>query len=265
VVEVDVLLEAQNLVRSFGGVTAVDSVSFGVAEGELRGLIGPNGAGKSTLFHLISGHLYPDKGSLFFHGRRIERKPPAMRAKMGISITFQAVHLFNGMTVLENAMVGGHAWTKHEWIEASFRLPRHRREERHIKEKAVWALERVGLDRFMDLPAESLPLGRQRALQIARAICSMPKLLLLDEPAAGLRGDERRELLGLLERLHEEGLTMILVEHDVGFVTHVAEKITVLDRGHVIAEGTPEEIRHDPLVISAYLGTATSDEAVGIR
>ncbi|MHB8263821.1 MAG: ABC transporter ATP-binding protein [Acidimicrobiales bacterium] len=258
------LLEVQELVRSFGGVTAVDSVSFGIAEGELRGLIGPNGAGKSTLFHLISGHLYPDSGNIVFRGDRIDRKPPAARARLGISITFQIVHLFNGMTVLENAMVGGHAWTMHEWIEASFRLPRHRREERSIKEQAVWALERVGLDRFRDLPAESLPLGQQRALQIARAICSRPKLLLLDEPATGLRANERQDLLALLRKLHEEGLTMILVEHDVGFVTHAAERITVLDRGRVIADGTSEEIQRDPLVISAYLGTATSDEPAGI-
>ncbi|MCL4434034.1 MAG: ABC transporter ATP-binding protein [Actinobacteria bacterium] len=259
------LLEVQELVRRFGGVSAVDSVSFGVAEGELRGLIGPNGAGKSTLFHLISGHLHPDSGTLSFRGKRIERKPPAARARLGIAITFQTVHLFNGMTVLENTMVGGHAWTMHEWIEASFRLPRHHREERLIKEQAAWALERVGLDRFMHQPAESLPLGRQRSLQIARAICSKPELLLLDEPATGLRAEERRDLFALLGKLHTEGLTMILVEHDVGFVTSIAERITVLDRGHVIAEGTPEEIQYDPLVITAYLGTATSDESAGIR
>ncbi|NNN19979.1 MAG: ABC transporter ATP-binding protein [Acidimicrobiaceae bacterium] len=255
-------MEARDLTRSFGGVLAVNSVSFSVGEGELRGLIGPNGAGKSTLFHLISGHFYPDKGSLSFYGGHIEHKSPAARAKMGISITFQAVHLFSGMTVLENVMVGAHTWTKHEWIEASFRLPRCRREERSIREKAMWALEMVGLDGYKDYLAETLPLGRQRALQIARALCGMPKLLLLDEPASGLRGDERRELLSLLEKLHENALTMILIEHDVDFVTQVAERITVLDQGQVIAEGTPDEIRNDPLVISAYLGTAISHEVI---
>ncbi|TAN20482.1 MAG: ABC transporter ATP-binding protein [Actinomycetota bacterium] len=258
--EVGEFLEARDLTRSFGGVHAVNSVSFSIAEGELHGLIGPNGAGKSTLFHLISGHFYPDRGSLVFDGHRVENKSPAARAKLGISITFQAVHLFDGMTVLENVMVGGHTWTKHEWIEASFRLPRCRREEQNIMEKAMWALTMVGLEQYKDHLAESLPLGRQRALQIARALCGMPKLLLLDEPASGLRGDERRELLSLLEKMHENALTMILIEHDVDFVTKVAERISVLDQGQVIAEGTPDEIRDDPAVISAYLGTAISHE-----
>ena len=253
-------LVARDLTLSFGGVQAVNSVSFSIAKGELRGLIGPNGAGKSTLFHLISGHFYPDRGSLVFEGNRIENKSPAARAKMGISITFQAVHLFSGMTVLENVMVGGHSWTKHEWLEASLRLPRCRNEERGIRDKAIWALTMVGLERYANQLAESLPLGRQRALQIARALCSMPKLLLLDEPASGLRGDERRELLSLLEKLHENALTMILIEHDVDFVTKVAPRISVLDQGQVIADGTPDEIRENPAVISAYLGTAISHE-----
>ncbi|MDA8081262.1 MAG: ABC transporter ATP-binding protein [Actinomycetota bacterium] len=260
VANVGEFLEARDLTRSFGGVQAVNSVSFSVAKGELRGLIGPNGAGKSTLFHLISGHYYPDRGSLVFDGHRIENMSPAARAKLGISITFQAVHLFDGMTVLENVMVGGHSWTKHEWLEASFRLPRCRREEQGIREKAMWALAMVGIERYKYHLAKSLPLGMQRALQIARALCSMPKLLLLDEPASGLRGDERRELLSLMEKLHENALTMILIEHDVDFVTKIASRISVLDQGQVIAEGTPDEIREDPMVISAYLGTAISHE-----
>jgi branched-chain amino acid transport system ATP-binding protein len=249
-----VLLDARNLTRRFGGVVAVDHVGLSVDEGELVGVIGPNGAGKSTLFHLITGLLRPDEGAVEFRGRDIGPLSADQRAKLGMAIAFQAVRLFRGMTVLENVMVGGHAWTSHGFVQAFLRLPEHRREEREILVSAREALERVGLSQAADTLAESLPVGQQRAVQIARALCARPKLLLLDEPASGLRSAERGRLALLLESLRSEGLSMLLVEHDVAFVTRLAGRVTVMDRGRVIALGTPDEVRRDPGVIGAYLG-----------
>ncbi|MDA8072705.1 MAG: ABC transporter ATP-binding protein [Actinomycetota bacterium] len=259
------MLQIDQLMRSFGKVRAVDGISMSVPPGELRALIGPNGAGKSTLFSLVTGHLQPEQGTIAFDGRRIERMRPAARARLGIAITFQSVHLFQGMTSLENVMVGAHSWTRHEFVEAAFRLPRHFREESRIRERARAALAEAGLERWAATRAESLPLGKQRALQIARALCGNPRLLLLDEPAAGLRGEERRELGALLADLHAQGLTMLLVEHDIGFVCDVADRVTVLDMGRVIAEGTPEQVREDEAVVAAYLGSVTADDAPGSR
>jgi len=248
------VLEAADLTRRFGGVVAVDGVSLRVGEGELDGVIGPNGAGKSTLFHLVAGHLRPNAGRVRFAGRDITDVAPDRRARLGIAIAFQAVRLFRGMTVLENVMVGAHASTRHGFWEAFLRLPRHRREERMILERAERALDRVGLAGAAGRPAESLPIGQQRAVQVARALCGEPRLLLLDEPASGLRAAERQRLAGLLRDLRAEGLSMLLIEHDVAFVTQLAGRITVMDRGRVIAEGPPERIREDPVVIAAYLG-----------
>ncbi len=256
------VLELERLVKSFGGVRAVDGVSLSVPQGELRALIGPNGAGKSTLFSLVTGHLRPEQGTISFESRQIEQLRPAVRARLGIAITFQTVRLFRGMTALENVMVGAHSWTQHEFVEAALRLPRHFREEPKIRERARAVIARAGLEHWADSPAESLPLGQQRSVQIARALCSNPKLLLLDEPAAGLRGEERRELSELLSRLREEKLTMLLVEHDISFVSAVADRVTVLDLGHVIAEGTPAEVRGNEAVIDAYLGSVAGDGAV---
>jgi branched-chain amino acid transport system ATP-binding protein len=249
-----VLLEAHGLTRRFGGVVAVDDVSLSVGEGELVGVIGPNGAGKSTLFHLIAGHLRPDGGSVVFGGEDLENLPPDRRARRGMAIAFQAVRLFRGMTVLENVMVGAHAWTHHGFVSAFLRLPTHRREESAIYAAALAALQRAGLEAESNRLAESLPIGQQRAVQVARALCGKPRLLLLDEPASGLRAAERERLAHLLETLRSEGLSMLLVEHDVAFVAQLAGRITVMDRGRVIAEGSPAEIRRDPAVVGAYLG-----------
>jgi branched-chain amino acid transport system ATP-binding protein len=248
------VLETRELTRRFGGVVAVDRVSLRVADGELSGVIGPNGAGKSTLFHLVTGHLRPDAGRVLLGGRDITGLAPDRRARLGISIAFQSVRLFRGMTVLENVMVGAHASTGHGFSEAFLRLPRHRREERLIVERAERALARTGLEAEASQPAESLPIGRQRAVQIARALCGEPRLLLLDEPASGLRAAERARLAELLRELRGEGLSMLLIEHDVAFVTRLAGRITVMDRGRVIAEGPPDQVREDPAVVAAYLG-----------
>jgi len=252
------VLGIEGLSRHFGGVYAIRDVNIGVEEGELRGIIGPNGAGKSTLFNLISGHLRPDAGRVTFRGDRIDALSPHDRARRGISIVFQGARIFRGMTVRENVMVGAHARTRHGFFEAALRLPRHRREEREIRESADAALGRVGLSDWADRAADVLPLGQQRSMQVARALCAEPALLLLDEPASGLRSSEREQLGRLLTELRRGGLTMMLVEHDVSFVTRLVDRITVLDLGQVIAEGTPDEVRHDDRVVAAYLGKAAS-------
>ncbi|MGP3966709.1 ABC transporter ATP-binding protein [Streptomyces sp. 6N223] len=254
------LLRATGLTRAFGGVHAVDGVDLAVAPGRTLGVIGPNGAGKSTLFHLISGQLPPDGGEIHFAGRRIDRLAPHARARLGIAIVFQGARVFHGMSVVENAMVGAHAATGAGFAAAALRLPRHRREERAIAERAREAVRRVGLAGWADRPAELLPLGQQRALQVGRALCSRPRLLLLDEPASGLRAAERERLVELIDELRAEGVTIMLVEHDVGLVGRVADRVTVLDLGRVIAEGTPEEIRTDPAVVTAYLGPGPTRE-----
>jgi branched-chain amino acid transport system ATP-binding protein len=248
------MLQATGLSRHFGGVYALRDVRLDVAKGELRGIIGPNGAGKSTLFNLISGHLSADEGSISFRGTRLDRLPAHRRAALGVAIVFQAARIFRGMTVQENVMVGAHASTRAGFLSAVFRLPAHAREERLIRSRADAALGRVGLAEWADRPAETLPLGQQRSMQLARALCADPELLLLDEPASGLRAAEREAFGALITELRESGLTIMLVEHDVALVTRLADRITVLDLGRVIAEGTPEEIRGDPRVIAAYLG-----------
>jgi len=249
-----VIVQAEALTRRFGGVVAVDNVSLGVGEGELAAVIGPNGAGKSTLFHLISGHLRPDHGRVVLRDRDVSSLSPDRRAQLGMAIAFQTVRLFRGMTVLENVMVGGHAWTRSGFASALLRLPSHHRDESQIHLEAMRALRLVGLESAAHNVVETLPLGVQRAVQIARALCGRPSVLLLDEPASGLRSAERNRVARLLETLRDEGLSMLLVEHDVAFVTRVAGRITVMDRGKVIAQGAPAEVRRDPVVIAAYLG-----------
>jgi len=248
------VLNVQDVSRSFGGVYAVQNVSLSVADGEVRGIIGPNGAGKSTLLNLVCGHLSADSGTITYDNRRIDRESAHRRAHDGIGIVFQGARIFRGMTVRENVMVGAQTWTKHGFLAAVLRLPRHRSEERAIRERAEHALEQVGLQDWADRQAESLPLGQQRRLQVARALCAQPRLLLLDEPASGLRTAERTALAELVEDLHADGLTMLLIEHDVGFVSRLADRVTVLDLGQVIAEGTPREVTSDPRVIKAYIG-----------
>jgi branched-chain amino acid transport system ATP-binding protein len=248
-------IELKDLRKSFGKTEIIRGASLAVRPGERVAIIGPNGAGKSTLFGLIGGQLRADAGTVGYDGAPIDRLPPHHRAKAGIAVVFQGARVFAGMTVLENVMVGAHASTRAGFVSAVTRLGRHRAEERAIARSARECLARTGLLDWADRQAEALPLGQQRVVQVARALCGRPRLLLLDEPASGLRAAERERLASLLSELKAEGLTMLLVEHDVAFVTRLADRITVLDLGQVIAEGTPAEIRADEKVVAAYLGT----------
>jgi branched-chain amino acid transport system ATP-binding protein len=251
-------LTVSGVSRAFGGVYAVRDVGLSVAPGELRAVIGPNGAGKSTLFALIGGQLAPDGGTVRLDDVRIDRLPAHRRARLGIGVVFQAARVFPGMTALENVMVGAHATTRAGFTAAALRLPAHRREEREIRDRATECLHRTGIADWAHRPAEELPLGQQRALQLARALCGRPRLLLLDEPASGLRAAERERLATLIEDLRGSGLTILLVEHDVAFVMRLADRVTVLDLGRTIADGTAAEVRADPRVVTAYLGTGVS-------
>jgi branched-chain amino acid transport system ATP-binding protein len=250
----DALLHVAGVGRSFGGVYAVRDVDLTVPAGQVRGLIGPNGAGKSTLFHLVGGQLPVEHGTISFDGARIDRLPAHRRAALGIAVVFQAARIFRGMTALENVMVGAHVTTRAGFAAAVLRLRSHWRAERLIRERARDCLARTGLADWADRPAEALPLGQQRALQVARALCAGPRLLLLDEPASGLRAAERHRLAELITALRAERLTVLLVEHDVGFIMRLADQVTVLDLGRVIADGSPAQVQADARVRAAYLG-----------
>ena len=248
------ILELDGVTQVFGGLVAVNAVSFQIAPGQIYGLIGPNGAGKTTLINLISGLLPPTGGAITFAGRRIERLPAHQVTALGLARTYQNIRLFGGMSCLENVLVGMHTRTRAGYWERLLFLPHVAREERQATQQARALLERVGLGPQAAAPARSLPYGDQRRLELARALATRPALLLLDEPAAGMSAAERTALETLLRTLAAEGLTILLIEHDMPLVMRVCDRLAVLNFGTLIAEGAPAAISRDPAVVEAYLG-----------
>jgi branched-chain amino acid transport system ATP-binding protein len=248
------ILQVEQLCKRFGGLVAVDGISFSLRQGAIKAVIGPNGAGKTTLFNLIAGMLAPTAGEIRFQGAPIQGMRPFRVAELGIARTFQNIKMFSGMTALENVMVGNHVQSKSGFLASMFRTTGCRREERAIREKSLELLDFLGIADCAEILATNLAFGQQRAVEMARALALQPTLLLLDEPAAGLNIYETAEIGRLIGKIRDLGITILLVEHDMSLVMDISDEIVVLSFGQKIAEDIPTMIQRDPRVIKVYLG-----------